>query len=156
MEVSGQLHAPVTLPPSTEPLIIIRWEAGWAPELGWTRWRREKFLHCSGWESNPSCPGHSLVTLTAELPPVHDNRLYSRRIREALAKHLQYNCPPLGCTFYEPCLFPVKYVTSSNGLANGHKIYVISYFKNQSMPSVVRHLLSSLLLCRLSELFSLS
>jgi hypothetical protein len=38
MEVSGQLHAPATLPPEREHPILIRYEAGWA------RWRGEKFL----------------------------------------------------------------------------------------------------------------
>jgi hypothetical protein len=32
MEVSGQLHAPVALPPGTELLVPIEKEAGWAPE----------------------------------------------------------------------------------------------------------------------------
>jgi hypothetical protein len=32
MEVSGQLHAPATLPPGKESLVPIGWEAGWATE----------------------------------------------------------------------------------------------------------------------------
>jgi len=32
MEVSGQLHAPTTLPPGKEPLVLIGKEARWAPE----------------------------------------------------------------------------------------------------------------------------
>jgi len=32
MEVSGQLYAPVALPPRKEPLSAIGYEAGWAPE----------------------------------------------------------------------------------------------------------------------------
>jgi hypothetical protein len=43
MEVSGQLHSPAALPPGKEPLVPIGYEAGWAPEPFWTRWRREKF-----------------------------------------------------------------------------------------------------------------
>jgi hypothetical protein len=36
MEVSGQLHAPATLPPESNGQ-----EAGWAPESVWKLWRRE-------------------------------------------------------------------------------------------------------------------
>jgi hypothetical protein len=43
MEVSGQFHAPVALPPEKEPLILNGYEAGWAPEPFWKRWGREKF-----------------------------------------------------------------------------------------------------------------
>jgi hypothetical protein len=42
MDVSGQLHAPDTLPPGKEPLVPIGEEAGRAPEPFWTRWWREK------------------------------------------------------------------------------------------------------------------
>jgi len=42
MEVSGQLHAPAALSPRKEFLVPIGQEAGWAPELAWTRCRREK------------------------------------------------------------------------------------------------------------------
>jgi hypothetical protein len=43
MDVSGQLHAPDTLPPRKEPLLPIGQEAGWAQEPVWMRWWREKF-----------------------------------------------------------------------------------------------------------------
>jgi hypothetical protein len=36
MEVSGQFHAPATLPPEKEPLVPTEQEAGWAPESVWT------------------------------------------------------------------------------------------------------------------------
>jgi len=32
MEVSGKFHAPAVLPPGNEPMVPIRWEAGWAPK----------------------------------------------------------------------------------------------------------------------------
>jgi hypothetical protein len=41
MEVSGQLHAPATLPPGKEPLVHIGQEAGWASELVWMQCWRE-------------------------------------------------------------------------------------------------------------------
>jgi hypothetical protein len=47
MEVSGQLHAPATLPPGKEPVVPIEEETGWAPEMFWTRWR-EKFPASAG------------------------------------------------------------------------------------------------------------
>jgi hypothetical protein len=40
MEVSGQLHAPATLP--------IAEEAEWAPEPVWTLWRGEKYFVPAG------------------------------------------------------------------------------------------------------------
>jgi hypothetical protein len=42
--VSGQLHAPAALPPGEEPPVPIGYEAAWATEPVWSRWRREKFL----------------------------------------------------------------------------------------------------------------
>jgi hypothetical protein len=47
MDMSGQLHAPVSLPPWKEP---IEEEAGWAPEPVWTLWRRGKSLPLPGIE----------------------------------------------------------------------------------------------------------
>jgi hypothetical protein len=43
MKVSGQLHAPVALPPGKQLLAATGKEFGWAPEPVWTRWWREKF-----------------------------------------------------------------------------------------------------------------
>jgi hypothetical protein len=42
--VSGQLHAPATLPPGEAPPAPTGEQAGWAPELVWTLWGREKNL----------------------------------------------------------------------------------------------------------------
>jgi hypothetical protein len=38
MEMSSQLHALSDLLPGKEPLVPTGYEAGWAPELVWTRW----------------------------------------------------------------------------------------------------------------------
>jgi hypothetical protein len=47
MEVSGQFHAPATLPPST------RWIGGWVgPRVGLNAVEKRKILHCQ--ELNPS------------------------------------------------------------------------------------------------------
>jgi len=37
MEMSDQFHSPATLPLGKETLVLIEWEAGWAPEPFWTR-----------------------------------------------------------------------------------------------------------------------
>jgi hypothetical protein len=42
VEVSGQLHAPAALSTWQKPPVLIRQEAGWAPQPIWTLWRREK------------------------------------------------------------------------------------------------------------------
>jgi hypothetical protein len=54
MEVSGQLHAPVALPPRKEPLVPIEYEVGWSPEPVWTIWRRENSLRYRDSTSDPS------------------------------------------------------------------------------------------------------
>jgi hypothetical protein len=52
--MNGQLHAPAALPPGKEPPVPIWYEVGWAPEPGWTLWRREE--SCPYQESNPGRP----------------------------------------------------------------------------------------------------
>jgi hypothetical protein len=48
MEVSGQFHAPASLPPGKEPSVPTVSESGWAPETVWTLWNREKSLSPAG------------------------------------------------------------------------------------------------------------
>jgi hypothetical protein len=38
----GQLHVPAALPLGKQTPVGIGWEAGWAPEPVWARWRREE------------------------------------------------------------------------------------------------------------------
>jgi len=41
MEVNGQLHARVTLPPGKKPLVSIGYDTRWTPEPFWTQcWRK--------------------------------------------------------------------------------------------------------------------
>jgi hypothetical protein len=44
MEVNGQLHASVTLPPEKELPVLIVQKVGWGPESVLTLWKREKSL----------------------------------------------------------------------------------------------------------------
>jgi len=44
MEVTGQLYVPADLSPGKESLVPVVWEAGWAPELLWTRWWNNSLL----------------------------------------------------------------------------------------------------------------
>jgi hypothetical protein len=62
MKASGQLHAPDALPPGTEPLVLIDWEAGWVVEPILMFLRRKGYLDPAG-SLNPDCPAHKLVTI---------------------------------------------------------------------------------------------
>jgi hypothetical protein len=57
MEVSAQLHAPAALPPVKQPPVPITFEAGWAPQLVWALWRKEKSCFCR--ELKPSLPARN-------------------------------------------------------------------------------------------------
>jgi hypothetical protein len=48
--------------PRKEDPVPTEYEAGWAPESAWTRWRREKIAPRNG-ESNLGRPARSLVPL---------------------------------------------------------------------------------------------
>jgi hypothetical protein len=43
MELSGQLYAPADITP-----VSIYEEVGWAPEVVWTLWKREKSFYAAG------------------------------------------------------------------------------------------------------------
>jgi hypothetical protein len=60
MEVSGQLHDTAALPPGKELPVPIGYEAGWAPESVWLRWRRQK--SCSAGDCQLFSPKHLLQT----------------------------------------------------------------------------------------------
>jgi len=59
MQVSGQLRAPAALLPGKEHPVLIG-QAGWAPELVWKRWRREKSYQCPCREFNSGITACSL------------------------------------------------------------------------------------------------
>jgi hypothetical protein len=59
MEASGgQLHAPASLLPEKELLVLAAWEAGWVAEAIWTPWSREQ-IHALA--TNRSLAVHQLV-----------------------------------------------------------------------------------------------
>jgi len=58
MEVSGQLHAQVALPPGKEPPMHIGWELGVLQILR-GHGGKENFLHCPCRESNLDRPAHT-------------------------------------------------------------------------------------------------
>jgi hypothetical protein len=56
MEVGGQLHSLVTLPPRKEVLVSIGEESGGAPDLVWALQRRENVLPLQGIQSQMPSP----------------------------------------------------------------------------------------------------
>jgi hypothetical protein len=76
LEVSGELHAPATLPPRKELPVPIGHEAEWAPELVWTT--RRKCLPLSGLELRPlSCLARSQSLYGPSYPDFTPRRHYS-------------------------------------------------------------------------------
>jgi hypothetical protein len=70
--VSGQLHAPVALPPEKEPLVPIGYETGWIPEPV----EKRKFL---------ILPGLELRTLRG---PAHSRSQYRMRSLYMIAQNI--------------------------------------------------------------------
>jgi hypothetical protein len=64
MEMSGELHAPASLPPGMQPPVPIVWEAGRASEPVWTLW--EQFLVFTA-NRTPTPRLSSLVAIPTEL-----------------------------------------------------------------------------------------
>jgi hypothetical protein len=48
VELDGQFHAPISLPPENELAFLFELEEGWSPEPVWTLGRTEKFLASAG------------------------------------------------------------------------------------------------------------
>jgi hypothetical protein len=67
MEVSGQLNALVTFLPGERAPYSTGYEAGWAPETIWTRWRRKKSIRCPYRDSKAGRPARSLVIVVTEI-----------------------------------------------------------------------------------------
>lgn len=66
--MNGQLRALATLVLGKEPLLPIEYEVGWALELAWTLWWRERSLAHPGMEPRfLGCPSCSLVTILTML-----------------------------------------------------------------------------------------
>jgi hypothetical protein len=68
MEVICKLHALTTLPSGKEPMATTGQEAGWAPEVARTLWRRNNSLSLLTIEPKSD---HSLVTTLTELSRLH-------------------------------------------------------------------------------------
>lgn len=64
-EVSGQLHATGAVPQAKAAAVHIKWEAGWAPQLVWSFWRRQMFLVLAG--------NRAAIPPTSSLWRIHDN-----------------------------------------------------------------------------------
>ena len=78
MEVSGQRHAPTSLPPINNYQVSLVEEAGWAPETIWGVFfffRKEKPVASTGIQT-PDRPARSVVITPIEL-------------RRSLSRHLQ-------------------------------------------------------------------
>jgi len=77
MEVSSQIYVPATLTPAKEPPVSIGQESSWAPELIWTRWRREKFPASAGNRTPVVQFVRNLVTTLTKLSQVPKTQAYS-------------------------------------------------------------------------------
>jgi hypothetical protein len=90
MEVSGQLHAPASLPPGKyPPPVPIEQEAGWAPEPIWTLWRWEKSFPCLEWK--PGRPARSLSLYRLSYPDSSDSSCTKKKWVQYNFKTLKYN-----------------------------------------------------------------
>jgi hypothetical protein len=85
MEVSGQLHSTATLPPVKQPHLPLVKEVGWAPDLVWTFWGKEKSLVPARNRTPAVHPLASRYTelrqLQADCMPVHIHALCLRGVQ---------------------------------------------------------------------------
>jgi hypothetical protein len=77
--VSGQLHAPATLPPGKELPVPIGYEIGWTPVPVWTTWRTENSWFYRDSNSDPSIIQPVTSRYTDYAIPTLGKRKYSEK-----------------------------------------------------------------------------
>jgi hypothetical protein len=109
MEVSGQLQAPAALFPGKEPLVPIRYEAGWAPEPIWMRWWRGNFPTPAGTRT----PDHLARRSTLFALLVQNRRTESKLIFRIQCHYLD-SCFSIVVLihFWDSCVYVIPNSTS--------------------------------------------
>jgi hypothetical protein len=118
MEVSGQLHAPATLPSGKDTLVPIEEEAGWAPGLVWMLllWGRE--ISYPYQELKPGCPAcrpslYQLNYPSSYIEYINSNKYYclpvSRRYSPGKHTSHMYVMLPTGSTALSSAYYALQF-----------------------------------------------